>query len=129
MFGVFGALKVYALSAVVIAGVAGAGYLYYTSTQAKMKLLEQQVTTAVNANRTLEATIADLQANAQRQQQLRNELQTNLAAREEELGKLRGILLDHDLSELSLRRPGLIERRINDATKNVFDSLESITAN
>jgi uncharacterized protein HemX len=125
----FGALRAYAIAAVVIAGASGAGYLYYTSTQAKMKLLEQQATTAVNANRTLEATIGDLQANAQRQQELTNELQTNLAAREEELGRLRGILIDHDLTDLSLRRPGLIERRINDATKDVFDSLESITAN
>ena len=125
----FGALKAYAIAAVVIAGASGAGYLYYTSTQAKMKLLEQQVTTAVDTNRTLEATIGDLQANAQRQQELTNELQTNLAAREEELGRLRGILIDHDLTDLSLRRPGLIERRINDATKDVFDSLESITAN
>ena len=125
----FGAAKAYLIMTVVLAGASGAGYLYYTSTQAKINLLEQKVTTAVNANKTLEATIDDLQANTARQQELTNELQANLSAREEELGKLRGVLLDHDLSELSLRKPGLIERRINDATKDVFDGLESITAN
>ena len=125
----FGAVKAYLIMTVVLAGASGAGYLYYTSTQAKMNLLEQQLTTAVNANRTLEATINDMEANTARQQELTNELQQSLIQREEELGRLRGILIDHDLTDLSLRRPGLIERRINDATQNVFDSLESITAN
>lgn len=125
----FGAAKAYLIMTVVLAGASGAGYLYYTSTQAKMNLLEQQLTTAVNANRTLEATINDMEANTARQQELTNELQQSLIQREEELGRLRGILIDHDLTDLSLRRPGLIERRINDATQNVFDSLESITAN
>lgn len=33
----------------------------------------------------------------------------------------------HDLTKLSLQKPGLIENRINEATKKVFDDIESIT--
>lgn len=125
----FGAVKAYAITAVVIAIASGGGYLYYTSTQAKMELMQQQISAVVNANRTLESTIDSLETSTARQQELTNQLQANLSAREEELGRLRSLLLDHDLTELSLRKPGLIERRINDATQDVFDSLESITSN
>ena len=34
----------------------------------------------------------------------------------------------HDLSLLSLKKPGLIEKRVNNATKKVFDDIERLTA-
>ena len=37
-------------------------------------------------------------------------------------------LREHDLTRLTLRKPGLIEKRVNDATKKVFEELESSTA-
>jgi hypothetical protein len=46
---------------------------------------------------------------------------------EQRLNELRQIFAEHDLSNLALERPGLIERRINDATQNIFDDLECIT--
>jgi len=37
-------------------------------------------------------------------------------------------LRKHDLSRLSQLKPGLVERRINNGTKQLFESFESITA-
>ena len=55
---------------------------------------------------------------------LQQELQQAEVYKEELLGKLQ----KHNLSQLSLKKPGLIERRINDATAKVFDDLESLTS-
>ena len=42
--------------------------------------------------------------------------------------ELRKKLHKHDLTRLSIKKPGLIEKRINDGTNKLFDSIESITA-
>ena len=34
----------------------------------------------------------------------------------------------HNLSKLAIAKPGLIETRVNNATKDVFDSIEKDTA-
>ena len=36
-------------------------------------------------------------------------------------------LQKHDLTRLSHQKPGMIEKRINNGTQKVFDSLESLT--
>lgn len=41
---------------------------------------------------------------------------------------LQTLLREHDLEVLSERKPKLIEKRINDATRSVFDDFESITS-
>jgi glyceraldehyde-3-phosphate dehydrogenase/erythrose-4-phosphate dehydrogenase len=41
----------------------------------------------------------------------------------EKIDKLR----KHDLAKLSLKKPGLVEKKINNGTKKLFRSLESLT--
>jgi hypothetical protein len=55
---------------------------------------------------------------------LNNELQSNLREAEAGLDQIRSTLSDHDLTRLALRKPGLIETRINNGTKEVFDQIE-----
>jgi len=50
-------------------------------------------------------------------------LQEATAYKDELISKLQR----HDLSRLSLRKPGLIEKRINDGTSQVFDDLEKLS--
>ncbi len=38
-------------------------------------------------------------------------------------------LRDHNLTKLSAAKPGLIQRRVNDATAKIFKELEDITSN
>lgn len=55
------------------------------------------------------------------------ELQENLQQAEVYKDSLIEKFRDHDLTRLSLKRPGMIQQRINDATKKVFDDIESLT--
>ena len=55
------------------------------------------------------------------------ELQTNLQQAEVYKDSLIEKFRDHDLTRLSLKRPGMIQLRINNATKKVFDDIESLT--
>ena len=57
-----------------------------------------------------------------------DELQVKLKASEaygDELGKK---LRKHNLTLLTLKKPGLIEKRVNDATQKIFETIESDTA-
>lgn len=56
-----------------------------------------------------------------------SELQVNLQKAEVYTDKLRGKLQRHDLTLLSLKKPGLIEKRVNNATKKVWDDIETIS--
>jgi hypothetical protein len=43
---------------------------------------------------------------------------------EAEMSRYLDIFKRHNLAKLAAAKPGLIEKRVNGATKNVFDSLE-----
>jgi len=55
------------------------------------------------------------------------ELQVGLQEAEVYTDKLRGKLQRHDLTLLSLQKPGLIETRVNNATKKVWNEIETIS--
>ena len=55
------------------------------------------------------------------------DLQNNLQKAEEYKDELLGKFQKHDLTRLSLKKPGLIEKRVNSATKKVFDDIERLT--
>lgn len=101
----------------------GAKY-YYDSTQAKIEQLVAEKQILDQAVKTNEATIGRMQQDAERTQRLNDELQASLREAEAGLDQIRATLSDHDLTRLALRKPGLIETRINNGTKQVFDQIE-----
>ena len=121
--------KVYMFLALfgVLGGVFYGGYSYYKDTQARISQLTANNATLKAANETNQATITELQATAVLQAALTQDLQKNLQKAEQYQDKLIGQLRKHDLTKLSLKKPGLIETRINDGTKKLFDSIESDT--
>lgn len=122
--------KVYMFLALfgVLGGVFYGGYSYYKDTQARISQLTANNATLKAANETNQATITELQATAVLQAELTQDLQKNLQKAEQYQDKLIGQLRKHDLTKLSLKKPGLIETRINDGTQKLFDSIESDTA-
>lgn len=102
-------------------------YLYYTNTQNTIATLRENNATLQSAVERSEETIEQLEEDAERNKQLRSELEINLQLAETYQDTLIGKLTDHDLTKLSTSRPGMIEQRINDATKEIFDSIESFT--
>ena len=59
--------------------------------------------------------------------ELNKELQVNLDAANDYKDVLINKLRKHDLSRLSLKKPGLVEKRINAGTKKLFLSIEDIS--
>ena len=47
---------------------------------------------------------------------------------EAEMSRYLDIFKRHNLSKLAIAKPGLIETRVNNGTKDVFDSIEKDTA-
>jgi len=56
-----------------------------------------------------------------------NELEKAKNESEREVNKLRDTFARHDLDNLALQKPGLIQNRVNKATKRVKDNLIAIT--
>jgi TolA-binding protein len=114
-----------------IASIGSVGALaYYTINKQKQEiiLLAQNNTQLEGVVETQTNTIARIQQDQQRYIELNNNLQTQLQSAQSNVDRLRNILIEHDLTNLALQRPGLIERRINEGTKSIFDQLESDTA-
>lgn len=105
----------------------GAGYLYYTDTQNRLETLRDNNAKLESANRTNQETIQQMEQAAALQNKLNTELMQKFSEAESKVDALRDKLIDHNLTELSLKKPGLIEKRINAGTQKVFDDLESLT--
>ena len=125
-----------------IAGVLGAALVmcgvsfkvYYDRTEAEKDALQAELQTSINNQHVLENTIRDqnnriaqaIEAQKQQQEQIQGLQEKNREAAEE-VSSLRQKFARHDLNNLSLRKPGLIEKIVNKATKEVGDELAQIT--
>ena len=123
-------LRVYMLIIVVglIGGVVYGAYAYYHDTQQRIKTLQENNAKLETVAKTNELTINSLQQSQEKFAELNNELQIKLDEAESYGDNLRKKLHKHNLTRLSIKKPGLIEKRINDGTNKLFDSIESITA-
>jgi len=124
-------MKIY-IYLVIIGILAGAGYgayYYYTDTQERIELLVADKATLNGVVTAQTATLGQIEIDREARNLLLNELQQDLLSKEKSISRLRTILADHDLTALSLAKPGLIENRINNATQSLFDSIELDTAN
>lgn len=74
-------------------------------------------------------TIDRLETSARKTQEQINVLQVDLRKAEEYKDELNEKLREHNLTKLSAAKPGLIEKRVNEATSKIFKELEEITAN
>ena len=110
-----------------VSSIAGGGWFYYTDTQARLAQLRDnnaQLKVAVEDN---ERTIEAMTAQAEQNQRLSDELQERLNKSEEGRNRLITLFGKHDLTRLAMKKPGLIETRVNNGTKKAFDGIESIS--
>ena len=101
---------------------------YYFLTARTLRILTENNAKLTVAAATSQNTIDQLQNDSVRFEELNQELAGNLRKAEEYGDRLSRTLREHDLTRLTLQRPGLIETRVNNATAQVFSDLESITA-
>lgn len=100
---------------------------YYKDTQRRMGVLHEnnaKLEVAVRAN---ELALATTREDAARNAALNFQLQTKLQESEAYSDKLQAIFQKHNLTMLSLKKPGLIEKRMNDATKKLFADITADT--
>ena len=123
-------LRIYMLIIVVglIGGVVYGAYAYYHDTQQRIATLQQNNAKLETVAKTNELTINSLQESQEKFATLNKDLQVKLNQAEEYGDDLRKKLHKHNLTRLSIKKPGLIEKRINDGTKKLFDNIESLTA-
>ena len=74
------------------------------------------------------AAIENLQSDFNLQTNSLLELQAKNQEIEAEMSRYLDIFKRHNLSKLAIAKPGLIETRVNNGTKDVFDSIEKDTA-
>ena len=122
-------LKIYILIVVLglVGGVVYGGYYYYKDNQARIQILTENSAKLEQATQTQKQTIDTLIADAEKFAKLNSELQLELVRASDYKNELIGKLRRHDLTRLSQQKPGLIEKRINNGTKKLFESFESIT--
>lgn len=108
--------------------------VYYDRTEAEKDALRAELQTSISNQQVLENTIQDqnnriaqaIKSQKQQQEQIQGLEQKNREAAAE-VASLRQKFARHDLNHLSLRKPGLIEKIVNKATKEVGDELAQIT--
>ena len=107
--------------------IAGGGYFYYTDTQARISQLQENNAQLKIAVETNEKTIEGMEQQAEINAELSEELQERLEESEESRNRLINVFGSHDLTRLALKKPGLIETRVNNGTKKAFDGIETVS--
>ena len=122
-------LKIYILIAVVglVGSVVYGGYYYYKDTQSRIQTLTENNAKLETAKAIQDQTIDTLIADREKFDKLNKELQVKLDKANDYKNTLIDKLRKHDLAKLSLKKPGLVEKKINNGTKKLFRSLESLT--
>ena len=122
-------IKIYILIAVIglVGGVVYGGYYYYKDTQSRIQTLTENNSKLEVATQQQEQTINTLVEDAKKFAELNKELQVKLDKANQYRDTLIDKLRKHDLAKLSLKKPGLVEKKINNGTKKLFRSLESLT--
>ena len=123
-------IKLYAI--IIIVGIlGGAAYgakYYYDTTQNTIAQLRDNNAKLEVANETNQATIEQMGRDTKRLNELTNTLSVDLQKAELYGDELRATLNKHNLTHLANKKPGLIEKRMQNATDKLWNDLESITS-
>ena len=122
-------LKIYLLIIVLglVGGVGYGGWYYYKDTQERIRILTENTVKLETAKAMQDATINAMIVDRDRFSALNKELGRKLDKANVYKDVLIGKLRKHNLATLSLRKPGLVEKKINNGTKKLFRSLEKIS--
>jgi len=122
-------IKIYLLIVVVglVGGAVYGAFYYYKDSQERIRILTENTAKLETAKQLQDDTITAMIEDRERFSVLTKELQTNLDKANNYKDVLIGKLRKHNLAKLSLRKPGLVEKKINAGTKKLFRSLEVLS--
>jgi len=107
----------------------GGAWYYYTDTQERLATLRDNNAKLQMVAETNQATIENLQADYKLAQENMAKLEERAREAEVYQDELAAKLRRHDLTRLTLQKPGLIEKRVNNATDKIFSQLEIDSGN
>ena len=110
-----------------VGGVVYGGYYYYKDTQSRIQTLTENSAKLETAKKVQDQTIATLVADAKKYEELNKDLNTRLNAANKYKNKLLGKLRKINLKKLSAEEPAVWEEKINNASKRLLESFESIS--
>ena len=122
-------LKIYLL--IIVLGLVGGSvygaYYYYKDSQERIRILTENTAKLETAKKLQDDTINAMIEDREKFEALNKELQTSLDKANSYKDVLINKLRKHNLAKLSLKKPRLVEKKINDGTKKLFRSLERIS--
>jgi len=127
-------MKLSILLGFLLIATVGGSYFYINMQKAQIKQLQVELQTAVNNQAVLEGAIA--QQNTQMQEQLESQRQNQALISElseandearQEVNQLRNTFARHDLNNLAIAKPGLIEKIVNKGTAKVHQQFIDLT--
>ena len=113
---------------IAVSGAVISARAYYKDSQERIATLHKNNAKMEVVQQQNEVVLRSLTSEATRLNDLNFDLQGKLDDAENYKNELIVKLQKHNLTRLSYQKPGLIERRINNGTQKVFDSLESLTS-
>jgi len=116
----------YLLVVIALMGISGA--TYFKMTQATIAELNQRLAAYEVREAIQKETIDSLVQTAERNQNALNDLMNANAVLEAEKDRYLDIFKRHNLTRLAAAKPMLIQKSINEGTKDVFDSIEKASA-
>lgn len=122
-------IKIYLMIVVlgVLGGVGYGAFWYYNDTQARIATLQENNAKLEVALETSEASIDALQETMAKVAEANKQLQQDLQKAEQYGDDLRSKLRKHNLTALALRKPELLEGRMNGATANLWRDITEDT--
>ena len=104
---------------IIVAMSLGGYFLYQQNESLKIENLAFQV-----RDQEQTATIKAQQESFEKQSSALNNMTARNAEIEGEMNRYLDIFKRHNLNKLAIAKPGLIEKRVNDGTKKVFETIE-----
>jgi hypothetical protein len=104
---------------IILAMALGGYFLYQQNESLKIENLAFQV-----RDQEQTATIKAQQESFERQSSALNNMTARNAEIEGEMNRYLDIFKRHNLNKLAIAKPGLIEKRVNDGTKKIFEAIE-----
>tara|TARA_B100002019_G_scaffold289794_1_gene306149 strand:- start:1043 stop:1522 length:480 start_codon:yes stop_codon:yes gene_type:complete len=111
----------------IIGGVGYGGYMYYKDTQARIQTLAENSAKAEQAAQIANETINTMIEDREKLDELNKGLQKELQAATKYGDQLRNTLRKHNLTHLANKKPGIIEKKMQNATNRLWDCLADVT--
>ena len=119
---------------VLLVAAVGGSYFYINMQKAQIDQLQVELQTAVNHQAVLESTVAQQNSQITQQLEMRRQNQARISElaqandeAREEATELRNTFARHDLNNLAIAKPGLIEGIVNRGTRQVGAQFIALT--